>query len=175
MSLFNIDNKSLHYSAFRIYRKAREVFSTECFILELIAEKHYLDFTNDNLKQRKEITKNIKVGMENLLDEYQKDYQKNLLAYEKEIELYELNKFVSFEPVPNYISFLRSIGFPFDLENIDKEDFLHLISEIKQTPEFIEYKAKRNDFIDNTIRPLAKIVATKIDGFEPEIFSTVFL
>lgn len=144
-------NNSLHYQTVDyIYRHTINIFDSEDHLLILLTKKHNLGLSPNDLEKRNKITKAITSYIDEFLSYEEKHYQE--ISSRLNNEQYEI--FLSPEGVPHYIKFLLSIGFPFEAEYLDKENFYQLISEIKQTPDFIEYENKRKDFIENFIRSM---------------------
>lgn len=164
------NNLPLKQCLFHIRSNIRHIFWDETIILNLIIRKHQLDFTHDNFEERKQITSVINSHIKNELFKSEEKFQKFISDFKNDIERYEeLKDFIRTNEIPHYIKFLTSIGFPFDVDNIDKDNFYQLVSELKQTPEFIEFEIKRKDFIENYIRLLDKVTKA-ITGVTTEMY-----
>lgn len=146
------------------------IFDNEKEILRLLNQKYSLSLNNEDLEKRKELTELINEYIKLGIKENEKQYQilpsylekmirRDFFYYKHTPEFFEdiykrIHKYISPEGVPTYINFLLSIGFPFDLEYITEENFNELILEFNQTPDFIEWENKRNNFVNNFFIPL---------------------
>lgn len=155
---------------FIIHELSLFILDNEKEILKLLIQKYSLSLNNEDLEKRKELTELINEYIEVGIKENEKQYQilpsylekmirRDFFYYKPIPELIEdmckrIHKYISPEGIPNYISFLLSIGFPFVLENMTEENFNELILEFNQTPDFIEWENKRNNFINNYFIPL---------------------
>ena len=165
------------------------IFDNEKEILKLLIQKYSLSLSNEDLEKRKELTELINEYIEVGIKENEKQYQilpsylekminKDFFYYKPIPELIEdmckrIHNYISPEGVPNYINFLLSIGFPFDLVNMTEENFNELILEFNQTPDFIEWKNKRNNFINNFFIPLENEIGIKSKTKLLEVSSNV--
>lgn len=155
---------------FIIHELSLFILDNEKEILKLLIQKYSLSLNNEDLEKRKELTELINEYIEVGIKENEKQYQilpsylekmikRDFFYYKPIPEAIEdmckrIHKYISPEGIPNYISFLLSIGFPFDLENMTEENFNEIILEFNQTPDFIEWENKRNNFINNFFIPL---------------------
>lgn len=165
------------------------IFDNEKETLKLLIKKYSLGLSNEDLEKRKELTELINEYIEVGIKENEKQYQilpsyldkminRDFFYYKPMPELIEdmcnrIRNYISPEGVPNYISFLLSIGFPFDLVNMTEENFNELILEFNQTPDFTEWKNKRNNFINNFFIPLENELGIKSKTKLLEVSSNV--
>lgn len=148
-----LNDELFHAAVNSILFQTLEIFYVEDLILKMLTKKHHLRLSEQ--EQRSDITNQLNLMINSILHPNE-DYYKYLLSdLKEELETYkELNDFIAPEGLPLYINFLISVGFPFDVEYLDKENFYQLIEELKQTPEFIECETKRKNFINKAISPM---------------------
>lgn len=150
-----------------IYSQTVDFFFYEGYILSLLDKKYSLNLSNSNLRERNRYTNEINTYINDTLHYQNFKYKKLLSDFESREDV---KHFLSPEGVPTFIKYLLELGFPFDvIDNLDKENFLQLITEFQQYPEYSEYETKRRNFINSVISKMDDYLYYNYSGFYSRI------